>query len=232
MRVFLDESRSGRGSSWPISSGSRRPCSALPACRCRIARRHDRFFEPGYNKPRRWTKTLLADETIGAYPREVLRSRVSDRPVAFMPGIYAFPSALRLDWRRMRPVDLWTAIDTETARVLLQKEAKPSLIFSFRGAVSAAVREVQTRCQQSAGKHRPDTPLVGLRRCGGECGPPHLSDPRCEIARSCSAHAVSHGHSPCLRGDATWPGAGHPLRRLGRAGGSSVGGLLGTSRRK
>ena len=54
------------------------------------------YFEPGYNKFRRWTKTLLADETIRAYPEKCFVHEFSDRPVAFMPGIYVFQSALRL----------------------------------------------------------------------------------------------------------------------------------------
>jgi Exostosin family len=98
------------------------------------------YTEPGWNKFRAWTKTLLADETISTYPEKCFVYEFSDRPVAFLPGLYVNMPSARLDRRRMRAADYWSTIDSATARHLLERHATPSLLFSFRGFASSTVR--------------------------------------------------------------------------------------------
>jgi hypothetical protein len=97
--------------------------------------------EPGTNKFRNWTKVLELDPMISAYPEKIFVYEFSDRPVAFLPGLYVSMQRHRIDWARMRPADRWTEIDRSTERALLDRSREPRLLFSFRGSQSARVRE-------------------------------------------------------------------------------------------
>lgn len=97
--------------------------------------------EPGINKFRGWRKVLEADPLISEYPNKIFVYEFTDRPVAFLPGLYASMEPSRFDPARMRPADRWTEIDAPAERALLDQRREPRLLFSFRGSNSARVRE-------------------------------------------------------------------------------------------
>ena len=102
------------------------------------------YTEPGWNKFRAWTKTLSVDPVISTYPEKCFVYEFSDRPVAFLAGLYVNRPRSKIDWRRMRPADYWTSIPASDEQELLQrrKRAEPTLLVprqnECRGATAAS----------------------------------------------------------------------------------------------
>lgn len=99
------------------------------------------FLEPNYFKDRSYAKMLLQQEMIRNYPNRCFVFNYDDVPIGFLPGVYVGIQRPHMDYKRFQSSSYLGEPNPFCVEASKRRQLEPKLLFSFRGANSAPVRD-------------------------------------------------------------------------------------------
>lgn len=101
------------------------------------------FFEADQDSERKFSLRLRQHPLVKAFPNRCFTVNLSDRPIGYLPGLYASMPRSRMDFSRFRASGYMVPAFANLSRIAerCRRPREPRFLFSFVGGKTASVRQ-------------------------------------------------------------------------------------------